>query len=673
MKKNIVVKQHDFRDCGACSLLSIIKYYDGYIPLEKIKLDTRTNSSGTTAYNILDAAHKYGFHTLGLKLEKLDDISIFPAIAHVALENGNNHFVVILSKNKRYVYLMDPAKGLVREDISVFLNKWTNIILLFKPYQTIPKFTNTNFLINFCLSIILNNKYIIIKLFIWSLSFIIISLISSFFYKVALATTSIDFYYLYSVIFLLLTILKVFSVLIKNKYEIILNKNIDSNLFISFLHHIFHLPFDVIRNKSSGEIITRIQELNQVKQLFSKVLLSLSIDLLLSIVSFVFLLYINSKLCLLLLILVFIYMSYGIIISPYIYRHINSNIDYETNFNSKTSEYVQGINSIKNLNITNSIINKLDISFFEYLHDSISLEKFLNKINFFKNLIYELGVFSITCFGILLVLKNTVSFINFITFYTIMIYFINPFLNLVDYMPNIYMIKLYLEKINELMGIDEVNYGNNNEFYNDDIIINNLTYSYNNYDNLINNLNISINKGERVLFKGESGIGKSTICQILNKDINNYKGNVRIGKIDIKDYSISTIRNNLIYVSQKETLFTDSILNNICLDKSYSIKELDEVSRITHINEILDKKEFRYNTLLLDGGINLSGGERQRIILARAIIRKPKILILDEALSEIDSLLEHDILDNLNKYLKNTTIIYVSHHNYIDGFRVISL
>ena len=205
MKKNIVVKQHDFRDCGACSLLSIIKYYDGYIPLEKIKLDTRTNSSGTTAYNILDAAHKYGFHTLGLKLEKLDDISIFPAIAHVALENGNNHFVVILSKNKRYVYLMDPAKGLVREDISVFLNKWTNIILLFKPYQTIPKFTNTNFLINFCLSIILNNKYIIIKLFIWSLSFIIISLISSFFYKVALATTSIDFYYLYSVIFLLLT------------------------------------------------------------------------------------------------------------------------------------------------------------------------------------------------------------------------------------------------------------------------------------------------------------------------------------------------------------------------------------------------------------------------------------------------------------------------------------
>ena len=99
--KNIVVKQQDIRDCGACCLASIIKYYDGYIPLEKIKMDTNTDSKGTTAYNILDAAKRYGFYTYGYKLDNIDSISTLPAIAHVVLANGSSHFVVIYKRDKK--------------------------------------------------------------------------------------------------------------------------------------------------------------------------------------------------------------------------------------------------------------------------------------------------------------------------------------------------------------------------------------------------------------------------------------------------------------------------------------------------------------------------------------------------------------------------------------------
>ena len=103
MKKIEVVKQQDLQDCGACSLSSIIKYYDGYVPLEKIREDTYTTINGTTAYHLIEAAKIYGFDALGVKVKDIFDKNIYlPAIAHLTLKNGLEHFVVIYKVNKNY-------------------------------------------------------------------------------------------------------------------------------------------------------------------------------------------------------------------------------------------------------------------------------------------------------------------------------------------------------------------------------------------------------------------------------------------------------------------------------------------------------------------------------------------------------------------------------------------
>ena len=109
------------------------------------------------------------------------------------------------------------------------------------------------------------------------------------------------------------------------------------------------------------------------------------------------------------------------------------------------------------------------------------------------------------------------------------------------------------------------------------------------------------------------------------------------------------------------------------MKNKYSKKDLYKVIDITKVREIIDQKVLRLNTILLDSGSNLSGGERQRLILARAIIDKPPILILDESLSEVDEILEKQILSDLSTYLSNTTIIYVSHHQTIPNYRIINL
>ena len=115
MQTKYIVKQNDTRDCGICCLESIIKYYNGYIPLEILRLDTNTNNNGTTAYNLIKTAKKYGFNALGKRINKLNEKEIIlPAIAHITTKKGLNHFVVIYKINKNTVTIMDPAKGFIK-------------------------------------------------------------------------------------------------------------------------------------------------------------------------------------------------------------------------------------------------------------------------------------------------------------------------------------------------------------------------------------------------------------------------------------------------------------------------------------------------------------------------------------------------------------------------------
>ena len=115
MKKNIIVRQQDLKDCGICSLLSVIKYYGGYIPLEKLRIDTQTSMEGTTAYHLVKAARNYGFDAYGMKFEKLEELkgAVLPVIAHVNI-NHFMHFLVIYEIHSNELVIMDPAKGKIK-------------------------------------------------------------------------------------------------------------------------------------------------------------------------------------------------------------------------------------------------------------------------------------------------------------------------------------------------------------------------------------------------------------------------------------------------------------------------------------------------------------------------------------------------------------------------------
>ena len=550
-----IIRQRDFKDCGVCSLASIIEHYNGYVSLEKIRLDVKASNEGTTALNIIEASKKYGFDGIGIKVNSLEDSKIkLPAIAHINLKNGLQHYVVIYKITKNKVILMDPAKGKVVKTKQEFYNEWSKVLLIFYPKSKIITLKKESNLFSIFLDILLKEKRLFITIIIMSIFMMIFTIISSYYFQVMINSITSNYYIMYLKIFVIIfgivTILKLIFTYLRSYLENHLNKNIDCLLNSSFIKHIFNLPLEVITSRTSGEIITRVNELANIKNLFTDIFISCILDFLLMFASVPLLLNISKDLFLALFLSLILYLIVGLITSKLIFKKAYQNIELESQFNNTLLENVNMINSIKNLNVTNSRLKKIEEVLTNFLYDNYILGSFLNKERTLKNWISEIGFFIINTWGFYLIYNNKLEITALITFNTLLGFFLDPIKNCINNIPKYNFLKATYNKINDFLSNEPEKMGKSNYLKENSIKINNLTYSYNHLDNIFNNFSLLIEGGEFVLFKGNSGCGKSTLCKILDKYITEYKGNILIGNNNIKDLSTATIRNNVLYINQ---------------------------------------------------------------------------------------------------------------------------
>ncbi len=673
MNKNVIVIQHDLRDCGPACLQSVIKHYGGYVPIEKIRIDANTTIEGTTAYNLIKTAKKYGFDAYGARIEnkELNNSLIVPFIAQVHI-NNLSHFVVVYEIKKDKVILMDPSCGKKIMKIEEFKSIWTNFIINFYPQNKILKYDNKNTLFTLIKIIIHKNKNSFKKIIITSIFLTIVSILCNLYFKAVIDSISAGYdiskikYIIF--VFLIFNISKILFMYYKEYYENYLNKNIDVTLIMDFIKHIFYLPLNMVKSRKVGEITTRVTELYNIKALFSEIFVSIFLNSILTFISMIILYRINKQLFLILFLVVIIYSIIGIIINKYLYRRIVNNIEYETDFNSQLIENVNVLDSIKNLNIIDDSLFKIEIKLVKFLKDNFDLNKIMNIQNILKNSILELGIFTLNTVGFYLIIKNELTVINLITFNSLLLYFFEPIKSCVEIIPKYNYLKATIDKINEFICLKEEDLKETNEFINGDIVFNNIDYSYNDFNYILKNKNMLIEKNKHVCLWGKSGSGKSTLCKLLYRLMDMNKGNILIGKVSIQEYTLNTIRDNITYVSQNEKLIDDTIMNNIVLNREISVEKISEICKICRIEEIIKNKRLGMYSCLDSDSTNISGGERQRIILARALLKNSSIIILDEALSEVDYNLESKIIKDIRDYFHDKTILYVTHKDHRNLF-----
>jgi ATP-binding cassette, subfamily B, multidrug efflux pump len=195
------------------------------------------------------------------------------------------------------------------------------------------------------------------------------------------------------------------------------------------------------------------------------------------------------------------------------------------------------------------------------------------------------------------------------------------------------------------------------------IEFNNLSFTYSDTNiTALKNISFKINPGETLAILGNTGSGKSTILELIGRLYEVDNGQLKVNNKNIKDLNISSLRGSIGYVPQDAFLFSDSILNNIKFGKeNASNKEVFEAAKKASVHENIIGFNKGYKTILGERGITLSGGQKQRVSIARAIIKDPQILLLDDCLSAVDTETEEQILNNIESLLKNKTTIIVSH------------
>ena len=594
MSDKYCILQDDIKDCGVSCLLSIIKYYGGYVSKECLREMTKTDKNGVNALNILRCARELGFEGYGLKT-KIKSIKqeLLPIICHVVIDKKLNHFVVLykIDFKKSRVLIMDPSKGYVFLKFSEFQNISTGYFIVLKPKQIIPKIEENNQVIYIMKTVFIKYKNILISIIFMSIIFVLINVITSYNFKILINNLiSNDLH----IVFIFLIALGVFKYIIFlfrtnliNYVNIILDKEIVKKTF----NHIINLPYLYYRNHTYGDLLTRINDLGNIRELVSNLIIIIFVDFFLGLVILFVLSNINIKLSIIASIFLIIYVIISYLFNRFIRKNIEEGFRVSSTINNYIVESFSSFETIKNLSIQNYICNIFNKKYDDYSNINNRLLKIINSENFLKNTILSLMNLIIVYYGVLLIRDNVLSIASLITYISLLDYLVMPIKNILDLQIIYESSKESLRRIKEILNIPTEKNGISKNTSIKKLIgsieVNDLSYSYNGISNVINNVSLNINAQEKVLIYGDSGSGKSTLMQLIVGYLDkNFVGNITLGGLDLKKLDLFTLRENICYVSQNEYLYTDSIYENITLVCS----DLKRLSNSFIASSVLTKK-----------------------------------------------------------------------------------
>ena len=678
-----VVLQDGRMDCGICCLLSIIRFYGGEVSKEYLRKITNTNNEGVSAYNLIEGCKLLGMDAYGLNgnLEKID-INNLPCIAHVIINSNQQHFVVVYKIDDKNVTIMDPAVGKRNIPISMFKLMSSNNYIFIKIKKKLPTFQSKNIIFNLFIQYFYSNKYYFIILSGITLNLLLIEVIVSFTFKYIIEY-SLNYYNGLNIIIIFYTILVINTLyfFISIIYKKILNKLVfmfDEKITFTTVEQLLSLPYFYYKNRTSGEVLSRFNDLTTVKNYIISFFLFFITDILSLIIFCCFMFRFNNRLSLFIILYFILLIIFVFIRSKSKRKKLKKIKILEDDVENYLIESIHNVDTTKSNHLEKRFSDKFLLKYRNLLNNNYSYSNHILFNNSFLKYIQNILFLIIYSYGGYLVINKKINLEDLILFISFFQLSLNIFSRLILVFEDMSSFIVSYKRICDLFTISKEDFSKNYYFksyrLDGDILFKNLFYKVDNKI-LFNNLNLSIKKFDKVLLFGSSGCGKSTLVKMLLRYVEVPFSMISINNIDINHYHLDNIRKYISYISSNELLFHDSIYNNICLYKDVSSDTFLNIIKICRVDLIFGDDINNYNNLLEENGFLLSSGERQRIILARSLVRNSSIYIFDEAFNQIDIDLTNKILNDIFLYLKDKTIIVISHRNNFKKYfnRIIKL
>lgn len=433
-------------------------------------------------------------------------------------------------------------------------------------------------------------------------------------------------------------------------------------------------------NSSSGEFLNKIKNDPQdIVSVFSIVQYNI-FNIVTEFFMLIYVFYLNFLLGIIYfigIIFIYFYEKYSYIRLEKLQNNLKNQMDKN---DSIITEIIRGVKDIKLLGISNKIKGNTMKSFEEQVKNNA-------RVNIFQNNIYnnvEMCKVVITAMiilvGVFLINNNLLTLSTFLIIFLYrndIFSLIFSYTSLKEYLVRYKVAKNRIKELFDENKYPIQKYGDIDlKNINGIIEFKNVTFSYDNERKVLDNISFKIDKCEDVAIVGKSGSGKSTIFNLLTKCYDNYQGTIFIDGVDIRDLSYSSITNNISIINQNPYLFNLTIKENLkLLDRNITDKEMIVACKIANIHEDIIKLPNKYNTLLGEGGLNLSGGQKQRLAIARALLKRSKILLFDEATSSLDNITQKNVQTAIKNISKDCTIVTIAHRfsTIIDVNKIIVL
>ena len=674
--------QPDAKDCGPTCLKIVSKHFGRDLNLSFIRQVSETNRGGSSLLGLSYAAEELGIKSLGVKinLEKLNKAPL-PCILHW----NKNHYVVLYKiKNNEY-FVSDPAHGLLKYSEKEFLNNWVgnkdnnrNIegtVLLLETTTSFferdfPK-EKSNLSISFALKYVL--KY---KKFIWQLVFgllagsllqLIFPFLTQAVVDIGIENQDLNFIYLILLAQLLLFIGRTSIEIIRSWILLHLSVRINISLLSDFFIKLMKLPIAFFDTRTTGDILQRINDHERIERILTNSSLRVLFSLMTLLVFGIILVYYNLE-----IFLTFIFGSilyFGWIL---FFLRRRADLDYKrfSKVSEEQSQVIELINGMQEIKLNNAEKQMrwnwedLQVKLFKIAMDGLKLEQWQNvgsdSINELKNIIItilsaKLVIDGEITLGMMLAISYIVGQLN------------APISQLMNFIRELQDAKLSLDRLSEIHNKEDEEENSSNLLHNididSDLIIENLTFRYPGSDlEVLKDMNLKIPSKKITAIVGVSGSGKTTLMKLLLKFYNLNYGKIYVGKHNLEDIYQQAWRKHTGVVMQEGYLFNNTIAKNIAIGNDLiDIDKLKYAVNIANIKNYIESLPMGYETKIGMNGEGLSTGQKQRILIARAVYKRPNFLFFDEATSALDANNESQIMNNLNSFFKNRTVIIIAH------------
>lgn len=663
------IEQQSSSDCGAACLAMIAAYWGKRLPIHMLREKANVGRSGASLKSLAKGAESVGLHarpvraSFGRVAQQTN-----PWIAHWQ----GNHYIVVYRVEAHQVMVADPAVGRKYISKEEFKAHWTGYALLIDPTEQLKNVEFQKASLGRYIKLLIPYRSLVFQIILVSLLIQLFSLVTPLFTQIILdkvvVQKSISTLNIFAIGLVIFSFWSIVMTTVRSYLLAYFSMRLDLTMISGFIKHAISLPLKFYETRRVGDIITRVQENQKIQRFLIGQVMLAWLGFLTGFVYLGLMFYYNFYLTLLVLALMPPIMIVTLVATPFLRQISREVFKKAANQNSILVEMMSGIAAVKSAGVEQEVRWRWEGSLIELKNISFKGQQFGIGLGAVNGSINTLGSTALLWLGAAMVIQDKLTIGQFVAFNMMIGHVLSPVVALANLWDELQEIFISVERLNDVFETQSEEPPTQSFFVlptiEGAVAFEKVTFRYGEdaENNTLENLVFEVLPGQTIAIVGRSGSGKTTLVKLLEGLYHPTQGRILIDGHDIRHVSPYSLRTQLGVVPQECFLFSGTILENITLYRhDYSLEKVVEATKLAEAHAFIQELPLGYNTQVGERGTTLSGGQRQRIAIARALLGNPRLLILDEATSSLDTESERRFQRNLGQISRDRTTFIIAH------------